>query len=166
MSRHDDLPRPPRHDLLTFTPVPQTRHISGGWSAEVQRAFVAALARCAQVALAARSVGMTPRSAYRLRRRAGENSGFAQAWDRAIEHGSTAARERALEKLATPEPKPIRYRGKIVGWRQPNDDRLLMAAYVYCGRSGAGWCRCIASGSRARTPIAGNARRRRRGWGR
>jgi hypothetical protein len=56
MSRHDDMTPPPPGDLLTFTPVPQTREISGGWSSEVQRAFVAALARCAVMGVAARSV--------------------------------------------------------------------------------------------------------------
>ncbi|MDB5680097.1 hypothetical protein [Sphingomonas bacterium] len=128
MSRHDDLPPPPPRDLLTFTPVPQTRHITGGWSAEVQRAFVAALARCAVVAMAARSVGMTPRSAYQLRRRAGEHSGFAYAWDRAIEHGATAAHARVLDRLADPDQIPIMWRGTVVGWRKKNDDRLLLGA--------------------------------------
>lgn len=137
MSRHDDMTPPPPRDLLTFTPVPQTRDTRHGWSAEVQRAFVAALARCAQVALAARSVGMTPRSAYLLRRRAGTDSGFARAWDRAIEHGATAAHTRLLDRLAHPEQVPIMWRGNIVGWRKKNDDRLMMGALrvLWAGRS-------------------------------
>lgn len=128
MSRHDDIPPAPPGDLLTFTPVPLVRTHAGGWSAEVQRAFILSLARCAVVAVAARSVGLSPRSAYQLRSRAGADSGFARAWDRAIEHGASAAQRRLHDRLADPEQTPVMWRGNVVGWRKKNDDRLMMAA--------------------------------------
>ena len=51
---------------IAFTPVPRQRKRRAGWSPERQRLFLFALSRCGSVARAARSVGMTPRSAYRL----------------------------------------------------------------------------------------------------
>jgi hypothetical protein len=51
---------------IPFTPVERLRRRRTGWSGDRQRAFIATLARCGSVAAAARSVGMTARSAYRL----------------------------------------------------------------------------------------------------
>src|SRR5689334_9510934 len=55
-------------DLTDFDPAPvKPRH--DGWTAERQRAFIAALAEQGCVSDACRAVGVSPRSAYRLRRR-------------------------------------------------------------------------------------------------
>ena len=62
-----------------FHPV-AVRARKGGWSFERQRRFLAALYWTGSVASAARAVGMSRMSAYRLRRRAGAAS-FAHAWD-------------------------------------------------------------------------------------
>jgi hypothetical protein len=51
---------------IPFTPVERLRRRRNGWSADRQRAFINTLATCGSVAAAARSVGMTARSAYRL----------------------------------------------------------------------------------------------------
>ncbi len=56
----DDMPDIP------FVPIERLRRRRNGWSADKQRAFIATLSRCGSVAAAARSVGMTSRSAYRL----------------------------------------------------------------------------------------------------
>ena len=50
-------------DVLAFIPVPLARVRARGWSADRQHAFIAMLARCGVVAHAARSVGMSARSA-------------------------------------------------------------------------------------------------------
>ena len=58
----------PDDDPLVFTPVPaSSRH--DGWTAERQRTFIAAVAEHGGVAAAARSVGMTPQGARKLRLR-------------------------------------------------------------------------------------------------
>jgi hypothetical protein len=56
----DELP------VADFDPVPRQGVRRGGWSEERQRGLIAALVKCGSVAAAARSVGLTPRSAYRL----------------------------------------------------------------------------------------------------
>jgi hypothetical protein len=65
---------------LDFTPVPRQRRRRDGWSEERQKAFIVALAVCGTVSKAARAVGSTARSAYRLLDSPGADS-FAAAWD-------------------------------------------------------------------------------------
>lgn len=62
-----------------FTPVP-LRYRADGWTPGRQADFLGALAETRSVAAAARHVGMTRESAYRLREKAGAES-FAAAWD-------------------------------------------------------------------------------------
>ncbi len=113
--------------LLRFTPVPQHRVRAGGWSADMQRAFIDALARSASVAAAARSVGKSARSAYYLREREGAQS-FAAAWDGAMERARDAALAAARDHLLNPERVPVLYRGCIIGWRTRTNDRVLINA--------------------------------------
>lgn len=71
----------PDQDPLTFTPA-ATRVRHDGWTAERQRTFIAALAETGCVSEACGEVGITPRSAYRLREHPAA-SGFRAAWDHA-----------------------------------------------------------------------------------
>lgn len=80
-------------DLLAFTPVPVRRH-ANNWTAEHQRAFVAALALTGSVAQAARAVGRYAAGADRLRKAPGGRP-FAEAWDAALD----LARDRELANL-------------------------------------------------------------------
>lgn len=95
--------RLPGHPL-SFTAVPVLRVRADGWSPLAQERFVLALDAMGSVGAAARSVGMSRNSAYRLRERPGAAS-FAEAWDRAIEIGKArawnAAMERALDGITT-----------------------------------------------------------------
>jgi hypothetical protein len=115
--------------FLRFTPVPgKKRH--DGWDPRTQFRFVLALARGAGVHEAARGVGRTRQSAYRLRARAGAES-FAAAWDAAFAFASQArcaAESRALvsssvETLLVPRY----YRGRLVGYVQREDLSGAMA---------------------------------------
>jgi len=72
-------------DVLSFAPVP-ARQRRDGWTPGCQRRFILALRDSGQVAVAARAVGRTVQTAYRLRKRAGA-AGFAAAWDRALDEG-------------------------------------------------------------------------------
>ena len=65
-----------------FDPVP-LRARSDGWTVERQRAFIAALHATRSITRAARAVGMSRETAYRLRARPGAES-FAAAWDAAF----------------------------------------------------------------------------------
>ena len=62
-----------------FAPVP-LRYRADGWTPGRQADFLGHLAETRSVAAAARHVGMTRESAYRLREKAGAES-FAAAWD-------------------------------------------------------------------------------------
>ena len=53
------------------------------WTTRKAHVFLGALADLGTVAAAARAVGMTRQSAYRLRERLGEKGVFAKAWERA-----------------------------------------------------------------------------------
>lgn len=87
-----------------FTPVPLARARCDGWSAVVQERFVRALDAMGSVGPAARAVGMSRTSAYRLRERSGAES-FAAAWDRALSNGRVRmfdyAMDRALNGVTT-----------------------------------------------------------------
>ncbi len=76
---------------LAFTPA-KLRARRDGWTAERQQRFIADLARHGCVSRAAAGVGMTARSAHRLRARVHAH-GFRQAFDRAqpLGHDARAA---------------------------------------------------------------------------
>ena len=81
-------------DLLSFTPVPRRPH-ANGWTPELQRGFIAALATTGSAARAARALGKHAFGAEQLRRARGGSS-FAAAWDAALD----ICRERELAGLA------------------------------------------------------------------
>ena len=110
---------------LAFDPVPvKPRH--DGWTAERQKWFVLRLALSGCVSVAARGVGMTRKSAYRLRDRAGAES-FAAAWDRAQGWGQDRTVDVGLERALLGERVPIVRNGRVVGEVHRHDNRLAMA---------------------------------------
>lgn len=118
-----------------FRPVP-LRARADGWSEERQCGFLAALYATGSVAGAARSVGMTARTAYRLRARTGAES-FAQAWrhvltppgsgrvEAAREDFRKVALETLVERVETGFVQPVVYRGRMVGMRRKPDNSAL-----------------------------------------
>lgn len=110
--------------LPDFAPVPR-RYRHDGWTAVRQRAFIAALADMGSVKAAARSIGMTPESAYYLRRQPGAE-GFAAAWLAALDHGVRRLEDIALERAIHGVEVPVYSYGKLVGTRRVYNDRLLM----------------------------------------
>lgn len=111
---------------IRFTPVPRLRQRRNGWTEARQRAFIAALARCASVAAAARAVGMTPRSAYRLLDADGADD-FARAWDEAVDMGFARVQMRSLERSLNGDWVPIYRRGKLWRVEYRHCDRLAIA---------------------------------------
>ena len=71
------------------------------WTPAKAMAFLEALAACGKVAVAARSVGMTRQSAYRLRRRSAE---VAQGWPLALAAGKARRRARGRRRPAACQP--------------------------------------------------------------
>jgi hypothetical protein len=114
-------------DPIPFDPVPSASTRHDGWTAQRQRDFIAALGRCGLVAAAARAVGKTPKSAYRLRARTGADS-FCAAWDAAVDQGHALACDTAITRALDGEPVPIMRRGRQVGERRRYDNRLLLTA--------------------------------------
>ena len=111
---------------LNFTPVPRLRRRRDGWSAERQRAFIAALALCGTVTLAARAVGSTSRSAYRLLDAPGADD-FARAWDAAIDQGYARIQAEALERALKGAFVPVYRRDKLVRVEHRRSDKLAIA---------------------------------------
>ncbi|MGQ0590366.1 MAG: hypothetical protein ACT4N8_12690 [Sphingosinicella sp.] len=110
---------------LAFVAVPvRARH--DGWTKARQQGFILRLALGGCVTLAAKAVGKTKASAYRLRERPGAES-FAAAWDRALGWGRSRAVDLGMERAILGEEVPVMYRGRRVGTRQVHDNRLLIA---------------------------------------
>ncbi|MEP6785060.1 MAG: hypothetical protein ABI898_04880 [Sphingomonadales bacterium] len=118
-----ESPAPPLH--IPFDPVPvAARH--DGWTPDKQRGFIDALALCGCVSAAARHVGMTPRSAWRLRERA-DATGFAAAWDKALTEGRRRTLEIAIPRAIYGERIPVFYGGRQIGEKVRYDNRLAIA---------------------------------------
>ncbi len=111
---------------ILFTPVPRLRKRRNGWTPETQRAFIEALSECGCVAAAARSVGMTPRSAYRLLDAEGADS-FAEAWDQAIARGFERLRGEAMGRALHGAWVPVLRRGRMVRMEKRVNDKLAIA---------------------------------------
>ena len=113
-------------DSPPFTPVPVT-HRRDGWTPERQRAFIDALSQCGEVATAARAAGMSPKSAYALRKRPGSDS-FAAAWDEAVRAIHADLASIAYDKAVNGTVEPV-FRGRRqIGAKRVHHDRLLIAA--------------------------------------
>lgn len=121
-----DESEPLDDDPYAFTPV-ATASRSDGWTPDRQRRFIVELAQHGGVAVAARSVGMSPQTANRLRKRP-DASSFARAWDAAVEEGRARSYDEALKRGIEGVIVPVVRAGKIVGHRRRFDNRLLYAA--------------------------------------
>ncbi|MFZ5747040.1 MAG: hypothetical protein ACOY45_05205 [Pseudomonadota bacterium] len=112
-----------------FEPV-RVRPRHDGWLPERQRAFLDALAESGCVDAACARVGMSPQSAYALRRRP-DAERFRTAWDAALDLAvrrlGDAAFSRALHGVA----RPVFFQGEQIGERRYFDERLTMFLLRY-----------------------------------
>jgi len=115
-------------DLLAFTPIPSASTRHDGWTPARQREFILQLARIGVVSAAAKAVGMSPKSAYALRKRAGEASEFAAAWRFGLSEGRVHALDTAIERAFEGEQIPVFYGGRQIGHRTRYNNRLLIAS--------------------------------------
>ena len=119
-------------ELIPFTPVPRLRNRRNGWTEETQRLFILALSEHGCVTKAARMVGMTARSAYRLLDADGADS-FAEAWDQAIARGIEKLRADAMDRAFLGAWVPVYRKGRLVRVEHRRNDKLAMA--LLSGRS-------------------------------
>ena len=128
----DHAPLPTLYDaegyaVILFDPVPQQRRRRVGWDEDRQRAFVGMLARIPSVGHAARAVGMSARSAYKLLDRPGAQS-FARAWDQALAEGMARLRGASLARcLEGGDFVPVYRRGRLVRIEHRRNDKLAIA---------------------------------------
>jgi len=109
----------------SFEPVP-LRYRHDGWTPPRQRAFIEELADTLCPAVAAARVGMSERSAYSLRRRAGAE-GFNAAWDAALRQGYRHhVRSVALDKAVNGTLVRRYYHGKLIAEERVYSERLLL----------------------------------------
>ncbi|VWX57901.1 hypothetical protein [Sphingorhabdus sp. 109] len=115
------------HDPAAYDWVPVLRkRRKDGWTPEKQRAFIGALADCGVVAEAARSVGMSDRAAYTLRRAPGAE-GFAAAWDAALAAASRRLIDIAFDRAINGvDDVIVDKEGRHLYTKRKYNDRLLM----------------------------------------
>lgn len=113
-------------NLIEVLPAepPCDRH--DGWTPERQAAFLRALAATHNVSAAAREVGMTRQSAYKLRARL-KGEPFDLAWDAAFQSAFDALAEAAMERALKGVEVPHYFQGELVGTSRRYDERLTVA---------------------------------------
>jgi hypothetical protein len=116
-----DIVPPP--EVVDFTPAP-TRKRHSGWTAERQRNFIDHLSLTGSVGEAAASAGVTSRSAYRLRNKAGAES-FARAWDAALSLAATRLAAIAFDRALHGRSERFYKDGELVMERKMPSDYLL-----------------------------------------
>ena len=120
----------PNRRVPAFTPVP-LRYRSDGWTPGRQADFLGRLADTGKVAAAARHVGMTRESAYRLRDKWGAES-FAAAWDSILAQRPSASKsthELLWHRVRYGCLKPIMRGGKHVATRHSQDNDAVLKLY-------------------------------------
>lgn len=116
-----DIVPPPA--LPQFDVAP-TRNRHSGWTAERQRRFIEHLSLTGSVGEAAAIAGVSSRSAYRLRNRAGAD-GFARAWDTALSLCATRLAAIAFDRALHGRSERFYRDGELVMERKMPSDYLL-----------------------------------------
>jgi hypothetical protein len=120
--------------MTTSLPSPETfaefvparlRPRHDGWTAERQRQFIEALAERGCISDACEAVGITPKSAYRLRRHP-EGAAFAEAWDRALAVATGRLVAIAFDRAIKGGTREYWKDGICVAEVRAPSDRLLM----------------------------------------
>ncbi|MCR2832975.1 hypothetical protein [Parerythrobacter lacustris] len=105
-------------------PVPLCK--SPHWTGAKMAGFIDALAGSHSVAEAARSVGMSRQSAYRLRARLRDTT-FDHAWEAAYQHGFNQLAQSVLERAINGVEVPHYYQGELIGTSRRYNDSLALA---------------------------------------
>lgn len=95
------------------------------WSRAKMARFLTELAATHSVSAAARVVGMSRQSAYRLKARLRDQP-FDLAWEAALQSGYDALHQAALDRALNGVEVPVHHRGELVGTRRVFDERLTI----------------------------------------
>ena len=125
-----DRPDPRDRDPIAFTPVP-VRPRRDGWTVDKQIAFIETLAETGCVTRAARSVGMSVRSAYRLAARPDARE-FAEAWDMAMPLAARALAALAFRYATEGMVEQVWRDGVLVEERRRPSERMLIFLLSRC----------------------------------
>lgn len=94
-----------------------------GWTLERQQRFIERLAATASVTDAARFIGKSRQSARDLYNRSPQ---FRAAWDEALRAAVSVLVETAFDRAVNGVQEQVYHRGRMVGFREKYNDRLLM----------------------------------------
>ncbi|MEM7687938.1 MAG: hypothetical protein AAF291_02855 [Pseudomonadota bacterium] len=126
-----------------FRPVP-LRTRKDGWSEARQCLFLAELYVTGSVGCAAKSVGMSRNSAYRIRAR-DEAGSFARAWDAVLTRPGLGrapgakvdwrkvTQKALIARVETGLVKPVIYRGQVTSIARKPDNSALFRLLRRCG---------------------------------
>lgn len=115
---------PPEVQAPEF-PAAAVRVRHDGWTAARQRDFIQMLTETGCVSEACAEVGISARSAYRLREHP-RAAGFRTAWDHALSLSTARLSALAFERAVHGTVEQVFYKGELVGERRRPDNRLLM----------------------------------------
>ena len=117
-----ELPAPaPAGGVVPFKPEPSRK--VGGWSAARQRLYIEALAETGSVHAAARTAGLSARSAYQLRVR---SPAFSAAWDAAQQLAVGRLSALAFDHAIHGRIDQVYSEGVLVAEKRVPSERLLM----------------------------------------
>ncbi|MDK2761824.1 MAG: hypothetical protein KYX64_10770 [Sphingopyxis sp.] len=114
------------HEFVPASP----RERRDGWTPEKQVDFIEALGECGCVTEACERVGLSPSTAYRLRRRVDAYS-FRAAWDAALDYAIRRLSDAAFSRALNGVTRPVWFQGEQVGERRYYDERLTMFLLRY-----------------------------------
>ena len=126
MSQPDDILPPAEPGTPPPRPMPDDPHDQRGWTRARQAGFLRALSATHSIKEAARSVGMSRQSAYRLRSRL-KGQAFDLAWEVAFHHSYDVLAHAALERALNGTEVPVFFQGEQVGSYRRFDERLTVA---------------------------------------
>ena len=118
----EEAPGAPVLEPPEFLPAPSRN--TRGWSADRQRKFIEHLALSGLIGEASAVAGVSSRSAYRLRIKAGAES-FAAAWDAALRLSATRLAAIAFDRAINGRAERIYKDGELVAERRVPSDYLL-----------------------------------------
>lgn len=121
----------PSSSPLAQLPTPADR-----WTKPKMAQFLRELASSHSVSAAAKAVGMSRQSAYKLRARL-KGEPFDVAWETAFQHGYEALHQAALERALHGWEEPVFYKGEQIGTRQRFDPGLTRFLLSARNRAGA-----------------------------
>lgn len=140
----------PRRVVPEFDPVP-VRARKDGWTVERQREFIRMLHVTRSVGKAAGAVGMSRKSAYRLRDRPGAES-FAAAWDAAFALRPPPASTNVSQlwhRVLFGKVKPIIRGGQQIGTITSPDNEAALKLYDRLERHARNYARWKAGRGRS-----------------